>query len=110
MLAHEFDDQRMAAQVAHFVQVLDFKAEDALEAGLGDGQDPAVLEVLPEEHAEGRRLQRSLSCSGRKISERERSVRGEVEPALAASPFRRRLERKDQLVTVGLRYFVYSGA
>ena len=46
MLAHQLDDQRVAAQIAHFVQVLHLKAKNTLEAGLGDGQDPSVLQVL----------------------------------------------------------------
>ena len=110
VLAHQLDDQRVATQVAHLIEVLDLKAQDALETGLRHGEDPPVLQVLSKEHAESGRLKRRLSGPGSEISQRERGVGRQIEPALAASALRGRFEREDQLIAVRLRYFVYAGA
>ena len=110
VLAHELDDQGVPAEVAHLVEVFHLKAQDSFEAGLCHGKDPSVLQVLAQEHAESRRLQRRLPGNRRKISERERGVGREVEPALAAAALGGGHECEDQLVAVRLRYFVYSGA
>ena len=40
------------AQVAHLVQMFHLNVDNALQTGLGDVRDTAVLQVLAEEHAE----------------------------------------------------------
>ena len=110
VLAHELDDQRVAAEVAHLVEVFHCKTQDPLEAGLRHRVDAAVLQVFAQEHAESRRLKRGLSLFGREISQREGGVCREIEPALAPAALGGRFECKDQFVAVRLRYFVYSGA
>jgi hypothetical protein len=86
VLAHQFNDKRVAAEIAHLVEVLYFKAQNTFKTRLGDREDPAVLKVFAKKHTEGGRLKRSLSVFGREIGKGERGVRGEIEPALAASP------------------------
>ena len=85
VLAHQLDDQRVAAEIPHLVEMLNFEAEDPLEAGLGHGDDPSVLKMLAKEHAEGRRLQRRLPGLRREVGQRERCVSRQIEPALAAA-------------------------
>ena len=95
MFAHQLNDKCVAAQIAHLVEVFDFKAQNAFEARLGDREDPAVLQVLAEQHAEGWRLKRGLSGFCREIAKRKRGVGREVEPALSAPSLGSGLQRKD---------------
>ena len=84
VLAHKLNDKCVAAEIAHFVEMFDFKAQYPFKAGLGDREDPAVLQVLAEQHTEGRRLKRCLSVFCREVSQRKRGVSREIEPALSA--------------------------
>ncbi len=52
VLAHDFCDQLFMPQVSHFIQMLDLKADDAFQTGLGDGNDAPVLHMLAQKHAE----------------------------------------------------------
>ena len=46
VLAHDFDDELFSAQVAQLIQMLHRKDHDALQPRLGNGNDPAVLDML----------------------------------------------------------------
>ena len=110
VFAHDFHDQGMAAEVAHFIEMLDLKAQDPLQAGLTDGDDPAVLQMLAQQHAERRRLQGRLSVLFRYIAQGERRVSRHIDPDLAAALFRHGPDGQDQFISVRLRDFVDSAA
>ena len=71
VFAHDLDDQTVCAEVAHLIAVLDFEAQDPLEPGLGDRDDPPVLQVLSQKHAESRCLQGSLAAGAGQVDQGE---------------------------------------
>ena len=52
VLAHEFNSQCFPAQISHFIQVFNLKIENPFHSGLCDAENPAVLKMLAEKHAE----------------------------------------------------------
>ena len=47
VLSHDFHDQPLSAQIAHFIQMLQLKFQDTLQPRLGDGKDPGASDMLP---------------------------------------------------------------
>ena len=82
VLSHDLDDEGLLTEIPHFVQMLRLNAQDALQAGLGDAQDPAVLNVLSKEHTEIGGRQGALLVVPCQIRQGEGGVRGEQEPFL----------------------------
>ena len=54
VLAHQLHDQGLAAEIPHFIQMLDMKMENSLERGLGDRDDAPAAQVLSKQHAKAR--------------------------------------------------------
>ena len=98
VLAHQFDDELLGAKVSHFIQVLDPEIEDPLHPGLGDGKDPAVLDVLAKQHAEAGSRDGAGLVSGREVGQGKGGRSRQGEPVLAAVVF----YGKKQLVRFGL--------
>ena len=71
VFAHQLNDEKFPAKIAHVVQVLDLKRNDALQAGLGDGHDAAAADVLAQQHAEIGRRHGAGFVLGGKIRQRQ---------------------------------------
>ena len=94
VLSHDLHDQELLAKVSKFVQMLDGKPDDPLQLGLADIDDPAVSNMLSQEHAEvgcghGRRFVRVSQ-----IDQWEGGVRADQEAFLPL----RRLDSDQKLV------------
>ena len=46
VLAHQLNDQLLMAEIAHFVKMLDMKAENTFQPRLGDGCNAAAADML----------------------------------------------------------------
>ena len=73
VLAHDFDGKCLFAKIAHFVQMLNVKLDDALKTGLCNICDPAILQMLTKQHAEARGCHGSLFITACQINERKGS-------------------------------------
>ena len=98
VLAHDLNDERLAAEISQLVQVLQFEVKDTLQSRLGDVDDPCVLKVLAQKHAEpGRRHGAGLAglC---KVHKRQGCVCGKQKFILGTVIF----DREKKLVVFGL--------
>ena len=52
VFAHQLYDELFGSQIPHFVQMLDSEIQNPFHARLCDGENPSVLDVLAQQHAE----------------------------------------------------------
>ena len=106
VFAHQLHDELLGAQVPHFIQMLDLKIQNPLHAGLGDGENPAVLDMFAQEHTEVGSSHGAGFIFSCEKCEREGSRRGQGEPVLAAVVF----YGKKQLIRLRLGDFIDPSA
>ena len=90
VFTHELDDKNMPAQIPHFIHVLDFQPDTALESRLRYGNDFPVLQIFTQKHAERGRAGRRLFVRVCQIAERKRRVRAKAQAHLTAALFHHR--------------------
>ena len=82
MLAHDLHNQVLPAQIAQFVEMLDGKVDDPLEAGLVNIHDPSVCNVLAQKHAEIGGGHGTCLIGLRQIDQWQGRAGGQIEPLL----------------------------
>ena len=58
VLSHDLHDEFLAAQIAHFIQMLNGKVDDTLELRLTNINDTSASDMFPQKHAKVRRCHR----------------------------------------------------
>ena len=54
VFTHDLNDQLLTAKITHFVQMLYMEVDDSLQPRLGDVGNPAVLQMLSQQHTKTR--------------------------------------------------------
>ncbi len=106
VLAHDLHDQSFVAEISHFVQVFHVDMDNALQAGLGDGGDASVLQMLAQQHAKSRSRHGAGLVLPGEIYQGQGGVRGQEQAPLALPG----LDSQQQFVTFRLCYFIQSAS
>ena len=94
VFSHQFHGKCLSAQISHFIQMLDLKPHHAFQTGLVNLYDPAILDMLSEQHAEIRRRHRTLFIFLCQINKRKGCICIQGKPLLRSS----RLDRQQDLI------------
>ena len=87
MLSHEFRDKILAAEIAHFIQVLDLKTKNTFQRGLCDCSDASSAQMFAKQHTETRRRHRRVLVLFCQIDKRQTGRGREQQPVLGCVVF-----------------------
>ena len=99
VLSHDLHDELFAAKIPQLIHMLHGKADDPFQPGLGNLHDPAVLQMLAQEHAEIRSRSGTGLVFPGQIDERQRSAGADTEAQGAGALF----DGEQKLVRLRLR-------